>query len=94
MFAALDGNFLNIFWDFIWTCKTTYQISLCSSHEQLEMIAERSIKEADKQGRGYMVFEEFEEAIKEVDIEGEMAFVSFYWKNSVKNIVNYLTLSL
>ena len=48
------------------------------SHEQLEMIAERSIKEADKQGRGYMVFEEFEEAIKEVDIEGEMAFVSFY----------------
>ena len=69
-------EFFKILSDFKWNCKTAYQLYF--SHEQLEMIAERSIKEADKQGRGYMVFEEFEEAIKEVDIEGEMAFVSFY----------------
>ena len=35
------------------------------------MIAERSIKEADKDGQGYIVFEEFEEAINEIDVEGE-----------------------
>ena len=54
------------------------KINYSYSSEQLEMIAERSIKEADKDGQGYIVFEEFEEAINEIDVEGEMAFVSFY----------------
>jgi len=48
------------------------------SQEQLEMIADRLIKEADQDGHGYMKFEEFEKAINDIDVEGKMAFVSFY----------------
>ena len=53
---------------------------ICFSQEQLEMIADRLIKEADQDGHGYMKFEEFEKAINDIDVEGKMAFVSFYQK--------------
>ena len=48
------------------------------SHEQLVMISDRLISEADKNEKGFVTFEEFHEAVSEVDIEGKMAFVSFY----------------
>ena len=48
------------------------------SHDQLVMIAERLIQEADKNSKGTVDFEEFMEAVTEVDIEGKMAFITFY----------------
>ena len=48
------------------------------SHDQLDHISEKVIKEADHAGSGFITFEEFFEAIKELDIAGKMAFVSFY----------------
>ena len=48
------------------------------SHDQLDHISEKVIEEADHAGSGYMTFEEFYDAIKELDIAGKMAFVSFY----------------
>ena len=59
---------------------STLKIIICFSQEQLEMIADRLIKEADQDGHGYMKFEEFEKAINDIDVEGKMAFVSFYQK--------------
>lgn len=42
------------------------------------MIADRVIVEADKSKTGSITFEEFQEACHEIDVEGKMAFVSFY----------------
>ena len=53
-------------------------LALNCSHDQLVMIAERLIQEADKNSKGTVDFEEFMEAVTEVDIEGKMAFITFY----------------
>ncbi len=53
-------------------------MALNCSHDQLVMIAERLIQEADKNSKGTVDFEEFMEAVTEVDIEGKMAFITFY----------------
>ena len=80
------------------------------SHDQLESISEKVIKEADNAGSGYITFEEFFEAIKELDISGKMAFVSFsgpprkhvderpyfdrYYGHSISNVTNQTDLSV
>lgn len=53
-------------------------LMLVFSHDQLVMIADRLIKEADKEEKNRVNFLEFQEAVDEVDIEGKMAFISFY----------------
>ena len=47
------------------------------SHDQLVMIADRIVNEADKTEDGSICFEEFQEALADLDFEGKMAFVSF-----------------
>jgi Ca2+-binding EF-hand superfamily protein len=41
------------------------------------MIADRIVNEADKTEDGSICFEEFQEALADLDFEGKMAFVSF-----------------
>lgn len=47
------------------------------SQDQLESISNRLFREADENEDGHMTFEEFYEAISEIEIEKKMAFVSF-----------------
>ncbi len=47
--------------------------------DQLHQIAERIVREADKDGDGTVTLAEFEEATKELDVEGRMSFISFSW---------------
>ena len=42
------------------------------SHQQLQLIAERTIAETDKDGDGGLNFREFCEGLKSVDIDGKM----------------------
>jgi hypothetical protein len=41
-------------------------------------IADRLIIEADKTQEGFVTFKEFRDATSDIDMEGKMAFVSFY----------------
>ena len=52
-------------------------ITFFFSHDQLVMIADRIVNEADKTEDGSICFEEFQEALADLDFEGKMAFVSF-----------------
>ena len=54
-----------------------YLFFLLFSHDQLVMIADRIVNEADKTEDGSICFEEFQEALSDLDFEGKMAFVSF-----------------
>lgn len=48
-----------------------------SSEEQLRLIADRMINEADVTNTGSITLKEFREVTKEMDIENTMAFVAF-----------------
>lgn len=56
---------------------TKHFLLILLSHEQLDHIASRAIKEFDKDNDGFISFEEFLEAVSDLDIESKMAFVGF-----------------
>ena len=63
--------------------------NLFFSQDQLESISNRLFREADENEDGHMTFEEFYEAISEIEIEKKMAFVSFSWKCAISKIESY-----
>ena len=54
------------------------------------MIADRIVNEADKTEDGSICFEEFQEALADLDFEGKMAFVSFSWNPYYISLCNGL----
>ena len=53
------------------------------SHDQLALIVDRIVSEADKDNDGCINFEEYKKAIDKLDIEEKMAFIGFKWKKTV-----------
>ena len=47
------------------------------SHDQLALIVDRIVSEADKDNDGCINFEEYKKAIDKLDIEEKMAFIGF-----------------
>jgi len=45
--------------------------------EQIVYIVDRVVAEADKDGDGVISFQEFKDAVGDLDIEAKMAFVGF-----------------
>ena len=52
------------------------EIEFLFSEDQVVQIADRVLVEADADNDGYLSFEEFEAATKELDVEKEMSFLS------------------
>ena len=48
-----------------------------SSDEQLHLITAKMIEESDTKGDGFITLDEFSAVIKELDVEGNMSFISF-----------------
>ena len=51
----------------------------CSRQEQIALIVDRVVSEADKDNDGFINFEEFKDAINKLNVEEKMAFIGFKW---------------